>query len=130
LPKFKTLSTGAWGEKNLRDYNYAMIMEVDGRIELSRSAIRTCGSKSAQRRSGRNRALGDQVESPSPQREGIWGAVNSASTSTSTASGASAIIGRRSPKCGVLRKNLSPFRFQKAPSDMRDGETNLKEENP
>jgi enamine deaminase RidA (YjgF/YER057c/UK114 family) len=35
MPKFKMLSPGAWGEKNLREYNYAMVMEADGRVELS-----------------------------------------------------------------------------------------------
>ena len=35
MSKFKMLSPGAWGQKNLRDYSYSMVMEVDGRIELS-----------------------------------------------------------------------------------------------
>ena len=35
MPKFKMLSPGGWGEKNLRDYSYSMVMEVDGRVELS-----------------------------------------------------------------------------------------------
>ena len=35
MPKFKTLAPGGWGEKSLRDYSYSMIMEVDGRVELS-----------------------------------------------------------------------------------------------
>jgi hypothetical protein len=29
------LAPGGWGEKNLRDYCYSMILEVDGRVELS-----------------------------------------------------------------------------------------------
>lgn len=33
--RFRTLSPGEWGEKNLREYNYSMVMEVDGRVELS-----------------------------------------------------------------------------------------------
>jgi hypothetical protein len=28
------LAPGGWGEKNLREYSYSMVMEVDGRIEL------------------------------------------------------------------------------------------------
>jgi len=35
LPKIKMLAPGGWGAKNLRDYNYSMVMEVDGRVELS-----------------------------------------------------------------------------------------------
>ena len=35
MPKFEMLSPGDWGEKNLRDYNYSMVMEIDGRVELS-----------------------------------------------------------------------------------------------
>jgi len=35
MPKFKMLAPGGWGEKQLRDYNYAMVLEVDGRVELS-----------------------------------------------------------------------------------------------
>ena len=35
MPKFRTLAPGGWGEKGLRDYSYSMVMEVDGRIELS-----------------------------------------------------------------------------------------------
>ena len=35
MPKFKVLAPGTWGEKSLRDYNYSMVMEVDGRVELS-----------------------------------------------------------------------------------------------
>ena len=35
MPKFKMLAPGGWGEKNLRDYNYSMVMEVEGRVELS-----------------------------------------------------------------------------------------------
>jgi hypothetical protein len=29
VPKFKMLSPGRWGEKNLRDYNYAMRTEQE-----------------------------------------------------------------------------------------------------
>jgi enamine deaminase RidA (YjgF/YER057c/UK114 family) len=29
------LAPGGWGEKSLREYSYSMIMEVDGRVELS-----------------------------------------------------------------------------------------------
>jgi enamine deaminase RidA (YjgF/YER057c/UK114 family) len=29
------LAPGGWGEKSLRDYNYSMVMEVGGRVELS-----------------------------------------------------------------------------------------------
>ena len=35
MPKFKMLAPGAWGEKGLRDFSYSMVMEVDGRVELS-----------------------------------------------------------------------------------------------
>jgi len=35
MPKFKLLAPGDWGEKSLRDYSYSMVMEVDGRVELS-----------------------------------------------------------------------------------------------
>jgi enamine deaminase RidA (YjgF/YER057c/UK114 family) len=35
VPKFKLLAPGGWGQKSLRDYGYSMVMEVDGRIELS-----------------------------------------------------------------------------------------------
>jgi enamine deaminase RidA (YjgF/YER057c/UK114 family) len=35
MPKFKMLAPGDWGQKNLRDYSYSMVMEVDGRVELS-----------------------------------------------------------------------------------------------
>jgi enamine deaminase RidA (YjgF/YER057c/UK114 family) len=35
VPKFKTIAPGGWGAKSLRDYNYSMVMEVDGRVELS-----------------------------------------------------------------------------------------------
>jgi enamine deaminase RidA (YjgF/YER057c/UK114 family) len=35
MRKFKMLAPGGWGEKNLRDYSYSMVMEADGRIELS-----------------------------------------------------------------------------------------------
>jgi len=35
MPKFKMSAPGAWGQKSLRDYNYSMVMEVDGRVELS-----------------------------------------------------------------------------------------------
>ena len=29
------LAPGGWGEKSLREYSYSMVMEVDGRVELS-----------------------------------------------------------------------------------------------
>jgi enamine deaminase RidA (YjgF/YER057c/UK114 family) len=35
MPKFKTFAPGGWGKKNLRDYSYSMVMEVDGRVEIS-----------------------------------------------------------------------------------------------
>jgi enamine deaminase RidA (YjgF/YER057c/UK114 family) len=35
MPRVKLLSPGKWGEKSARDYSYAMVMEVDGRVELS-----------------------------------------------------------------------------------------------
>jgi len=35
MPKFSLHAPGDWGRKNLRDYGYSMIMEVDGRVELS-----------------------------------------------------------------------------------------------
>jgi len=35
MPKFKMLAPGGWGEKSPRDYSYSMVMEVDGRIQLS-----------------------------------------------------------------------------------------------
>jgi enamine deaminase RidA (YjgF/YER057c/UK114 family) len=35
MPKFKMVTPGDWGHKNLRDYSYSMVMEVDGRVELS-----------------------------------------------------------------------------------------------
>ena len=35
MPKFKMLAPGDWGEKGLREFSYAMVMEVDGRVELS-----------------------------------------------------------------------------------------------
>ena len=35
LPKFRMLAPGGWGEKSLREYSYSMVMEVDGRVELS-----------------------------------------------------------------------------------------------
>lgn len=35
MPRFKLLAPGGWGEKSARDYSYSMIMEVDGRVELS-----------------------------------------------------------------------------------------------
>ena len=35
MPKFTTLSPGGWGEKSLRDYNYSMVLDVGGRVELS-----------------------------------------------------------------------------------------------
>ena len=35
MPKFKMLAPGGWGQKNLRDYSYSMVMEADGRVELS-----------------------------------------------------------------------------------------------
>ena len=35
MPRFKLSSPGGWGEKSARDYSYSMVMEVDGRVELS-----------------------------------------------------------------------------------------------
>jgi enamine deaminase RidA (YjgF/YER057c/UK114 family) len=35
MPKFKTYSPGGWGEKSAKDYSYSMVVEADGRIELS-----------------------------------------------------------------------------------------------
>ena len=35
MPRFKTFSPGGWGAKAAREYSYSMIMEVDGRVELS-----------------------------------------------------------------------------------------------
>lgn len=35
VPRFKLHAPGPWGEKNARDYSYSMVMEVDGRVELS-----------------------------------------------------------------------------------------------
>ena len=35
MPKFKMFAPGDWGQKSLRDYSYSMVMEVDGRVELS-----------------------------------------------------------------------------------------------
>jgi enamine deaminase RidA (YjgF/YER057c/UK114 family) len=35
VPRFKLYAPGRWGEKSARDYNYSMVMEVDGRVELS-----------------------------------------------------------------------------------------------
>ena len=35
MPRFRLLAPGGWGEKNLRDYSYSMVMEADGRVELS-----------------------------------------------------------------------------------------------
>jgi enamine deaminase RidA (YjgF/YER057c/UK114 family) len=35
VPKIKMSAPGAWGEKSLSDYAYSMVMEVDGRVELS-----------------------------------------------------------------------------------------------
>ena len=35
MPKFKMLAPGGWGEKQLKDYSYSMVMEADGRVELS-----------------------------------------------------------------------------------------------
>jgi enamine deaminase RidA (YjgF/YER057c/UK114 family) len=35
MSKFKMFAPGGWGQKNLRDYSYSMVMEVDGRVELS-----------------------------------------------------------------------------------------------
>ncbi|MCP3474409.1 Rid family hydrolase [Bradyrhizobium sp. CCGUVB1N3] len=35
MPRFKLHSPGAWGEKNAREYSYSMVLEIDGRVELS-----------------------------------------------------------------------------------------------
>ena len=35
LPKFRLLAPGGWGDKSLREHSYSMMMEVDGRVELS-----------------------------------------------------------------------------------------------
>jgi enamine deaminase RidA (YjgF/YER057c/UK114 family) len=35
VPKFKMSAPGEWGEQSVRDYSYSMVMEVDGRVELS-----------------------------------------------------------------------------------------------
>lgn len=35
MPKVKLTSPGPWGEKSARDYGYSMVLEVDGRVELS-----------------------------------------------------------------------------------------------
>ena len=35
MPDFNLLAPGGWGEKQRQDYSYSMILEVDGRVELS-----------------------------------------------------------------------------------------------
>ena len=35
MRKFKMFAPGRWGQKNLRQYSYSMVMEADGRVELS-----------------------------------------------------------------------------------------------
>lgn len=35
MPKFKLHAPGAGGAKSAEDYSYSMVMEVDGRVELS-----------------------------------------------------------------------------------------------
>ena len=35
MSRFKLHAPGDWGRKNLNDYSYSMVMEVDGRVELS-----------------------------------------------------------------------------------------------
>jgi hypothetical protein len=35
MPDFKLLAPGGWGAKQRQDYSYSMVMEVDGRVELS-----------------------------------------------------------------------------------------------
>ena len=35
MPRFKLTAPGPWGEKSANDYSYSMVMEVDGRVELS-----------------------------------------------------------------------------------------------
>ena len=35
MRKFKMFAPGRWGQKNLREYSYSMVMEADGRVELS-----------------------------------------------------------------------------------------------
>lgn len=35
MPKVKLSAPGEWGAKSLRDYSYSMVMEVDGRVEIS-----------------------------------------------------------------------------------------------
>lgn len=35
MPKFKLHAPGKWGEKAVREYAYSMVLEIDGRFELS-----------------------------------------------------------------------------------------------
>ena len=35
MPRFKLTTPGPWGEKSASDYSYSMVLEVDGRVELS-----------------------------------------------------------------------------------------------
>ncbi|RUV45342.1 hypothetical protein EOD29_00320 [Mesorhizobium sp. M1A.T.Ca.IN.004.03.1.1] len=35
MPRFKLHAPGPWGEKNAAGYSYSMVLEVDGRVELS-----------------------------------------------------------------------------------------------
>ena len=35
MARFKLHAPGPWGEKSAREYSYSMVMEVDGRVELS-----------------------------------------------------------------------------------------------
>lgn len=35
MPRFKLTAPGPWGEKSANDYSYSMVLEVDGRVELS-----------------------------------------------------------------------------------------------
>lgn len=35
MPRFTLHAPGAWGEKSAAEYSYSMVMEIDGRVELS-----------------------------------------------------------------------------------------------
>jgi len=35
MTRFKLTAPGSWGEKSAKNYSYSMVMEVDGRVELS-----------------------------------------------------------------------------------------------
>ncbi|MEZ5805694.1 MAG: Rid family hydrolase [Rhizobiaceae bacterium] len=35
MARFTLHAPGPWGEKGIREYSYSMVMEVDGRVELS-----------------------------------------------------------------------------------------------